>query len=599
MASIHIQPGPRTIALFAAVIVLLFTCCSDDGPSAPPPNKGVDGPRSWSVQSIGVDLHGVRMLADTFGVAIGTNGAVYEISDGRLGAAIGPYSDVDFAGVWGSAPDNFWVVGDKGEIHHYDGSDWTFFGIGSGRSFDDVWGDAPDNIFAVGPYGTVSRFDGVSWNYENINTTVDVNAVSGVPGGHVFICGQTGLAHRYDGLLWSSMWFVVGGGEDVTALWAFANDEVYVAASAGEVFLHDGSGWTGESTGAAYGVARDMLGMPDGTLYLLASQGRVYKRQSGVWSEMHIPDRPEMLAIHGLSSDAIVAVGRAGSVASFDGAEWAIANSGPEMTDVYDIHGVTGDDVWAAGAGTEPANFDGSQWRWPGGSAIDELRCVWADPAGGVWAAGEKTTLPNKGNVIARYNAGSWSVVFSTQTPIRDMWGTAADDIWAVGESGVVAHYDGAGWTESEILNGAVDLNGVWAAAADRYYAAAAGGVIVFYDGDGWRQIGSHLTTRLNAVWGFSSTEIFVVGNGGVVLEDEGLHWSEIAVPTSVDLHDIWGSGPGDLFVVGGYGSILHWDGTEWTQMESGVKSQLNTVFGFPGGRVFAGGRNGSILVYD
>jgi hypothetical protein len=66
----------------------------------------------------------------------------------------------DLKGVWASAPNDVWAVGDLWaagivpyhNILHWDGSVWTTYSVDleRGTLILDVWGASPDNIWAVG-----------------------------------------------------------------------------------------------------------------------------------------------------------------------------------------------------------------------------------------------------------------------------------------------------------------------------------------------------------------------------------------------------------------------------------------------------------------
>src|SRR5690606_4107783 len=73
---------------------------------------------------------------------------------------------------------------------------------------------------------------------------------------------------------------------------------------------------------------------------------------------------------------------------------------------------------------------------------------------------------------------------------VLDVWGTAADDVWALAFSfdGDALHFDGAGWSLTTIDAVAVET-AIWGRAADDFFAVgrvAGSGVIFHYDGEEW-----------------------------------------------------------------------------------------------------------------
>jgi hypothetical protein len=88
-------------------------------------------------------------------------------------AAFGDANDM-----WGSAPDDAWLVGSAGAIHHFDGA--TFTAVASPVTTDllRVFGRAPDDVYAVGTLGTILHYDGNAWSAEASGTTLDCNDIA-------------------------------------------------------------------------------------------------------------------------------------------------------------------------------------------------------------------------------------------------------------------------------------------------------------------------------------------------------------------------------------------------------------------------------------
>lgn len=57
--------------------------------------------------------------------------------------------------VWGSSPDNVYIVSYGGSIFHYDGSIWYDIDSGTTESLGGVWGTGSGEVFAVGHNGTI------------------------------------------------------------------------------------------------------------------------------------------------------------------------------------------------------------------------------------------------------------------------------------------------------------------------------------------------------------------------------------------------------------------------------------------------------------
>jgi len=71
-----------------------------------------------------------------------------------------------------------------------------------------------------------------------------------------------------------------------------------------------------------------------------------------------------------------------------------------------------------------------------------------------------------------------------------------------------------------------VNLNGVWGNSASDVFAVGDRGVIIHFDGYTWSPMSSGTTSSLNGVWGSSGVDVFAVGVGnGVYYEGGILHY--------------------------------------------------------------------------
>jgi hypothetical protein len=73
-------------------------------------------------------------------------------------------------GLWGSGRNDVWAVGLSGAIAHFDGKAWSRAVSPTSDGLWSVWGSAPNDVWAVGGKGTVLRFDGKSWTKLQVST---------------------------------------------------------------------------------------------------------------------------------------------------------------------------------------------------------------------------------------------------------------------------------------------------------------------------------------------------------------------------------------------------------------------------------------------
>lgn len=106
--------------------------------------------------------------------------------------------------MWGSGPDDVYVVGEAGTIWHRTGGAWTLASsppIAHGTLLT-VHGCSASDVYAVGSRD-VLHFDGKAWAAEPVQLVNDVNGVScGSGGAEVVIVGLGGLKQRREQGAW-------------------------------------------------------------------------------------------------------------------------------------------------------------------------------------------------------------------------------------------------------------------------------------------------------------------------------------------------------------------------------------------------------------
>ena len=66
-------------------------------------------------------------------------------------------------GIWGSAPNDFWVVGNGGVAIHWNGATWSQVDSNTSHTLNGVWGSGPNEVWAVGAAVVLSLLVGVGF----------------------------------------------------------------------------------------------------------------------------------------------------------------------------------------------------------------------------------------------------------------------------------------------------------------------------------------------------------------------------------------------------------------------------------------------------
>jgi len=235
-----------------------------------------------------------------------------------------------------------------------------------------------------------------------------------------------------------------------------------------------------------------------------------------------------------------------------------------------------------------------SSWSGVRLNGIGDLNAIWGSSGTDVFAVGDN-------GLIIHYDGNNWSLMGSG-TPdldISGVWGTHGSDVFAVGSGGMLLHYDGNSWSRTS-LDGIGDLNAIWGSSATDVFAVGDNGLIIHYDGDNWSLMGSGTTDLdMSGVWGTSGTDVFAVGkheHTGGVLHYDGDGWS---AESEGPVNAIWGSSANDVWAIGESGTILHKDGESWVRVGSVNNENLQGIWSCSVNDVWSVGESGTILRYD
>ncbi|MDP7628409.1 MAG: hypothetical protein QF530_10930 [SAR202 cluster bacterium] len=223
--------------------------------------------------------------------------------------------------------------------------------------------------------------------------------------------------------------------------------------------------------------------------------------------------------IHRFQSGEIIVVGNGGAVLLWDGQTWTRVPV-PTEQDLWGVWGMSPSDVWAVGG-----NADES---------------------------GVLTVLRDTGNGFESVDMPVLERPFVKA--LFKVWGSGADDVYMVGQNGVVLHWNGEILEELH-LGVSEDLIAVWGTGPNRVAIVGGrrNGAVVLWNGNEWRRAEVGNFPGLNGVW-LRGDIVHVVGNlgtAGIVDFTTGAA-TRVWIDTPVNLHAIYGSPDGILIAVGG-----------------------------------------------
>ncbi len=238
-------------------------------------------------------------------------------------------------------------------------------------------------------------------------------------------------------------------------------------------------------------------------------------------------------------------------------------------------------DMWFvgfAGSNRAPpiaAHFDGFSlhpYRLPG---IGWLTAVWGSASNDVWAVGIN-------GLIEHWDGTQWvSVPSGTGHNLVAVSGTASDDVWAAGAK-VMLHWDGSSWSNSpsfvpdlgDNLSGGLAAISRDDAVVATYYGCQR------WDGASWQRTACGVQGG-RGIFATGSNDVWVVGFIQPEPDDfigYRAHWDGASWTTTTALYRRWssigGTGPTDIWIDG----MLHYDGSTWTEMSCGPQFDAMSV---------------------
>jgi hypothetical protein len=378
------------------------------------------------------------------------------------------------------------------------------------------------------------------------------------------------------------------------ALWASSSSDVWITGD--RTFRYRGSEWQPASTAdgadlwgsGASGVwmpdrvSTDVVWHVDGATSIKSFDGRANRKLLGIW---------------GSSERDIWSVGSQGYIVHYDGSTWAPVGLGTAQN-LNAVWGSSAKDVWAVGDLGTIVHFDGSSWSTGIPDRADER----SQTFNAIWGASEREQWIASSAGIFAYDGQGPPLVSGPDLAIdsvsyHSVWGTARDNVVAVGSSGAIAEFDGTRWTRVAKSPTAEGLSAVWGHSDKMLAVGRRSGIIRIGRGD-WRvePLTGGAGGPLSAIWGSSAEDIWVSSLiSGVLGHYVGGRWED--VNTSVFAAALWGSAGNDVWGVGNR-SAAHYDGTRWTGTPLPVEGAV-AITGCGAGSPWVAGEGGVLLRYN
>jgi hypothetical protein len=246
------------------------------------------------------------------------------------------------------------------------------------------------------------------------------------------------------------------------------------------------------------------------------------------------------------------------------------------------VFGTSPTDVWLVDRA-----LSGSVFQWDGSGWRDRSSAHAKGGPDRIWGTGPASLWGVSGWGIWRWDGTAWSLPVTAWTNLKSIWGTAEDDVWAVGAGGVILHYDGTAWTQQTSPTTST-LYDVWAGAADDAWAVGPSYQLLHWDGQSWTSLTAVSTSlALTEVQGVGPNEALVLASDGVIELWNGTDFVSHGAGQSGDAYAFWAFAKDDVWSAGYYGTVEHYEGASWVDLERSTTGDLWGVWGASNGDVW------------
>jgi len=275
---------------------------------------------------------------------------------------------------------------------------------------------------------------------------------------------------------------------------------------------------------------------------------------------------------------------------------------------LYDVAIIDENNIWAVGeiymrdslGNCDPkaynaVHWDGTEWKLkriifytfcPQGTGSGSY------PATSIFALDNENIVISSGSQLAYLKNGIQIKKECIPVSVNKLWGSSSSDLYAVGNNGNIAHWDGMKWRkiESGTNNNISSIYGVRVKNSDTYEVLCTTNNIDVPGGVNAQviKIANNKAEILNTpqittcclkdIWFKPGKKYIVVGAGMWESNHLTKGWKDITLYPPTVKTSIAGNDYNDVIVVGSFETVAHWNGYSWRNYFPMISSVLSAV---------------------
>lgn len=236
--------------------------------------------------------------------------------DGTRWTSIPTTTSASIRGLWASAVNNLWVVGEMAP-RRWNGTTWASASGSFLQPLWAIWGASAADIWAVGDQGYAVHFNGTSWSDEPTGILQRLHAIWGQTPTDIWAVGDKGSVVRWNGSEWKTV--ASGTMADLLAIWGAGSTAVWAAGQGGTLLRWDGTRWLAETSPLPGRTLRGLFGFSDGSgqaveVWAVGDGGAALRWHAGRWSAVAHAHPLTLHAVWGERPGELWAVGERGTI---------------------------------------------------------------------------------------------------------------------------------------------------------------------------------------------------------------------------------------------------------------------------------------------